>query len=266
MPARPKRRAARARRVRNRQSASSPTQVKLSPRTVSKMIAGRRVIFPTLPNEHDNAVIRRLSTAGLGDLPTDQFGRLLRKEGHSNDRQSILALRLALIRVCFDAADARQHARAAEKDVASARVALGSLTAAISRLGEVRPKRQRGLAGLFGSPLDDTKGSDELNEFGSRCWQIQLDLVPIAQALNLLIGAETAKSKTGKAGERKKRLRILVEGSRTGGRPKPKCRSLLTCGQKDLIIGQLLYLADAACLSTLHKRCYVKSMNSPPRK
>jgi hypothetical protein len=175
------------------------------------MIAGRQII-PTLPNEHDNAVIRRLSTAGLGDLPIDQFGRLLRKEGHSNDRQSIIALRLALIRVYFDAADARQHARAAGKDVASARAALGSLKAAIRRLGEVRPKRQRGVAGLFGSPLDDTKGSDELNEFGSWCWQIQLDLVPIAQALDRLISAETAKSKTGKAGERKKRLRILVEG------------------------------------------------------
>jgi hypothetical protein len=176
------------------------------------MIAGRRVTFPTLPNEHDNGVIRKLSTAGLGDLHVDQFGRLLDQNGRSNDRRNILLLRIALIQVYLDAAHARQHARAAENDIASARAALGSLTAAITRLGEVRPQRQRGVAGLFGSPLDDVKGLDELNEFGSRCWQIQLDLVPLTEKLNHVITAETAKSKTGKGGERRKRLRILVEG------------------------------------------------------
>jgi hypothetical protein len=210
MPTRQKRRASRARPGQS-QSASGLTRVKLSPRIVSEMIAGRRVSFPTLPNEQDNGVIRKLLTAGLGDLHVDQFGRLLHQDGRSNDRRNMLLLRVALIQVYLDAAHARQYARAAENDIASARAALGSLTAAITRLGEVRPKRQRGVAGLFGSPLDDVKGLDELNEFGSRCWQIQLDLVPFAEKLDDLITTETAKSKASKAGERKKRLRFLVE-------------------------------------------------------
>jgi hypothetical protein len=86
-----------------------------------------------------------------------------------------------------------------------------SLKAAVAGLGEVRPRRQRGIAGLLGKPLDDIKGLDELNEFASRCWKIQLDLVPIAQELDDLITAEATKSKLGERGERKKRLRILVE-------------------------------------------------------
>ena len=44
-----------------------------------------------LPNEHDNAVIRRLSTASLGSLPVDQFSRLLRKDGRGDDRLRALA-------------------------------------------------------------------------------------------------------------------------------------------------------------------------------
>jgi hypothetical protein len=71
--------------------------------------------------------------------------------------------------------------------------------------------RQRGIAGLLGSPVDDIKGLDELNQFASKCWKIQLDLVPIAQALDKLITAEIAKPKLGGSGERRKRLRILVE-------------------------------------------------------
>src|SRR5437660_12632281 len=55
------------------------------------------------------------------------------------------------------------------------------------------------------------KGADELNEFGSRCWQLQIDLVPIAQALDHLITAEITRPRSSERGERKKRIRILVE-------------------------------------------------------
>ena len=211
MPARNKRKSARATRVKRPQSATPTTQVELGPRNVSETIAGPRLSLPLLPNEHDNAVIRRLSTASLGTLTIDQFSRFLRKDGRCDDRQTIATLRRILIRVYFVAADARHRARAAQWQIDLAQRALASVKAAVTGLGEVRPKRQRGVIGLFGSPLDDIKGADELNEFVSSCWQTQFDLVPIAQALDHLITAEITKSKSNKRGERKKRLRILVE-------------------------------------------------------
>jgi hypothetical protein len=178
---------------------------------VDSLVPGPSLRLPLLPNEHDNAVIRRLSTASLGSLTVDQFSHLLRKDGRGDDRQTIATLRRMLIRVYFLAADARHRARAAQWQIDLAQRALASVKAALTGLGEVRPKRQRGFIGLFGSPLDDIKGAEELNEFGSNCWQLQLDLMPIARALDHLITAETMKPRSSERGERKKRLRILVE-------------------------------------------------------
>jgi hypothetical protein len=147
----------------------------------------------------------------LGALTVDQSSRFLRKDGRRDNRESIATLRHALIQVYCAAARGRQHARAAQWQIDLAQAALASVKDAITRLGDVRPKRQRGIAGLLGRPLDDIRGLDELNEFGSKCWQIQFDLVPCAYALDELLTIETAKPKPGKRGERKKRLRILVE-------------------------------------------------------
>jgi hypothetical protein len=168
-------------------------------------------MLPLFPNEQDNAVIRRLRTARLGGLPVDQFSRLLRKDGRGDDRQTIATLRRALIQVYVSAAKTRHRARAAQWQIDLAQRALASVKTAVTQLGEVRPKRQRGVTGSFGSPLDDIKGENELNEFGSRCWQLQIDLVPIAQALDHLITAEITRPRSSERGERKKRLRILVE-------------------------------------------------------
>ena len=206
-----KRKSARAPRVHRPQSATIRTQVKLGRRNAAKTIPGPNLRLPLLPNEHDNAVIRRLSTASLGSLPVDQFSRLLRKDGRGDDRQTIATLRHALIQVYVSAANTRHRTRAAQGQIDLAKRALASVKAALRALGEVRPKRQRGVSGLFGSPLDDIKGTEELNEFGSSCWQLQFDLVPIAQALDHLITAEIKKPRSSKRGERKKRLRILVE-------------------------------------------------------
>jgi hypothetical protein len=206
-----KRKSARAPRVQRPQSATTRTQVELGRRNAAKTIPGPSLRLPLLPNEHDNAVIRRLSTASLGSLPVDQFSRLLRKDGRGDDRQTIATLRSMLIRVYFLAADTRHRARAAQWQIDLAQRALASVKTAVTGLGEVRPKRQRGVSGSFGSPLDDIKGADELNEFVSSCWQLQLDLVPIAQALDHLITAEITKPRSSGRGERKKRLRILVE-------------------------------------------------------
>jgi len=205
-----KRKSPRAPRVHRPQSATTSTQVELGRRNAAKTIPGPSLRF-LLPNEHDNAVIRRLSTASLGSLPVDQFSRLLRKDGRGDDRQTIATLRHALIQVYVSAANTRHRTRAAQGQIDLAKRALASVKAALRALGEVRPKRQRGVSGLFGSPLDDIKGTEELNEFGSSCWQLQFDLVPIAQALDHLITAEIKKPRSSKRGERKKRLRILVE-------------------------------------------------------
>src|SRR5262249_53089082 len=199
------------RRVQNRRSARATTRRSLAPQSVPKTTTGRTRFLILLPNEQDDAVIDRLSSASFGDLPVDQFSRFLREDGHCDDDQSIATLRRALIQEYVDAARARHGARAAESQIEVAHAALTSLKTAVIRLGEVRSIRQRGIGGLLGRPLDDIKGLDELNEFGSKCWKIQLDLVPIAQALDELTTAETAKPKPSERGERKKRLRVLVE-------------------------------------------------------
>jgi hypothetical protein len=212
MPAHRKRASAAAKRVRKRQSARATMRVRPAPKSISETTAGRRITLPILlANEQDDAVIRRLSTASPGDLPVDKFSCFLREDDRCDDPQSIVNLRFAVIQVYFAAARARDRARAAQWQINLAQGALVSVKAAVTALGDVRPRRQRGIAGQLGRPLDDIKGLDELNQFASKCWKIQLDLVPIAQALDKLLTAETAKPKPDKRGERKKRLRILIE-------------------------------------------------------
>jgi hypothetical protein len=194
-----------------RDSAAKLVRLDLNAKALTEMIAGRGAILPNLPNAQDNLVVAKLSTSKIGDLSIDQFGRLLCKNEKSPGKEHIVALRLALVRVYFGAANARRYARATKDQIKSARMALASLTNAIEKLDFVRPARQRGLQAVFGSPLDDTKGFDEFNEFGSRCWQIQMNVAPIAQTLNRLIESEVTKSKPAKSGDRKKRLRTLVE-------------------------------------------------------
>jgi hypothetical protein len=175
------------------------------------MIAGRGTILPTLPNMQDNLVIQILATASIGSLPLDHFGYLLCKEKETPGEDHILDLRLCLIRVYFAAANVRLYARATRSQLEAAQAALSSLTHATDQLDQVRPPRQRGLQAVFGSPMDDPKGFDELNDLGARCQQVRMDIVPVIRGLSRAIENERTKSKAGKAGERKKRLRTLVE-------------------------------------------------------
>jgi hypothetical protein len=186
-------------------------RLELDEKALARLIAGEGDILPSLPNMRDNFVIRKLCTAKAGDLPVDRFGGLFLKGGGSPGESHIIALRLALIRVYFAAANVRLYARATRDQVKSAEAALTALTSAIKQLDQVRPPRHRGLQGAFGSPMDDQKGLDEFNDFGSRCSQISMDIVPIMMALSHAIETEKKKPKPAKAGERKKRLRTLVE-------------------------------------------------------
>jgi len=184
-------------------------RLELDAKALLEMITGRRAILPGLPNLQDNLVVQKLSTAKIGDLAVDQFGRLLCREGASPRESHIIALRLALIRVYFAAANVRLYARATQDQFKSAQAALTSLTNATEQLDQVRPPRQRGLQAAFGGPVDDPKGFDELNDLGSKCSQIRMDIVPIM--LDLMRAIEDEKTKPKPAGERKKRLRTLVE-------------------------------------------------------
>src|SRR6202045_1130713 len=183
---------------------------------VCRRLAGRGTI---LPNMQDNLVIQKLATASIGSLPLDHFGYLLCKEKEPLGEDYILDLRLALIRVYFAAAHVRLYARATQVQLESAQAALTSLTNATEQLDQVSPPRQRGLQAVFGSPMDDPKGFDELNEFGSRCLQVRMDIVPVMRVLSRAIENEKTKSRPGKAGERKKRLRTLVEALANWWRP-----------------------------------------------
>lgn len=191
--------------------ATKLVRLELNAKALLDMIAGRQTILPSLPNMQDNLVVQTLSTAKIGDLPVDQFGRWLCKDGTSPRERDVIALRLALIRVYLAAANARRYTRATRAQLKSAQAALSSLLSAIEQIDQVRPPRQRGLQALFGSPIDDPKGLDELTDFGSRCSKIKTDIVPIMMDLSGTIEAETAKPKANTAGERKKRLRTLVE-------------------------------------------------------
>jgi len=186
-------------------------QLELDESALSELIAGRGEILPSLPNARDNLAVHRFTSASIGSLPVDHFGQLLCKPGETFADKHIDALRLGLIQVYFRAAYVRLYAKATQNQIKSARAALASLTNAIKQLDDVSPPRLRGLQGMLGSPLDDAKGLSESNEFHAKCLQIKLDIAAIPMSLEQAIEIETGKPKAAKSGERKKRLRILVE-------------------------------------------------------
>ena len=185
-------------------------KLQIAKKLLMDMSAGRRAAVPSLPNVQDNLVIRQLATVKIGDLPVDQFGRLF-GEDESSQSDHIIELRVDLIRVYIKAADVRLYARATQEQLKSAQSALSSVVKAVKQLDHVRPQRQRGFQALFGSPVDDTKGLDELNDFGARCSTIRMDIINCMQNLSRTIENENAKPRQTAAGERKKRLRTLVE-------------------------------------------------------
>jgi hypothetical protein len=186
-------------------------RLELDANALSGLIAGRGEILPSLSNMRDYFIVQKLSSEKIGDLPVDRFARLFCKDGSPLGESHIIELRLALIQVYFAATNVRRYVRATRNQVKSAQAALTSLTNATKQLDQVRPPRQRGLQGALGSPMDDPKGVDELNDFGSRCSELSMDIVPIMMALTRAIETEKTNPKPTTAGERKKRLRTLVE-------------------------------------------------------
>jgi hypothetical protein len=115
----------------------------------------------------------------------------------------------------FKAARTRQLSKATSNQLKNAKSAYSLLTQATEKLGKVSPDGRDGLlAALEGSPLNDTKGERERNEFASACSMIKSDVVRSFMALHTAI--QTEQKKPPNAGERRKRLRTLVDALADG--------------------------------------------------
>jgi hypothetical protein len=158
--------------------------------------------FLVLRNGHDHLAIDKLRSTPVGALAVDRLVR--------NDRQMVPLMREALVEVYFRAAQAREVSRATKRQISDAKSALNSLTQAIEYLERVSTDGRDGLRMLLeGPPLDDEKGEREVNQMASACWGIRLDVARSTHALQTTIIAESKKPIN--AGERRKRLRTLVE-------------------------------------------------------
>ncbi len=180
---------------------SNPKRVRprLNEKTHSKLIISGP---PFLPNTHDNLVIQQLRTTPVGELAVDGFLR--------DTPQAVPALREALCKVYFKAAKARESSKATKGQLRHAKSALSRLTLTLENLAKVSPDGRDGLRMLLeGPPLDDKKGEREQNELASACWKIRMDVAKAGLALQSAI--KTEEKKNPKAGERRKRLRTLVD-------------------------------------------------------
>ena len=158
--------------------------------------------FLMLRNVHDHLAIDKLRSTPVGALAVDRLVR--------NDPQMVPLMRDALVEVYFKAAKARELSRATKRQISNAKSALNSLAQAIEYLNRVSTDGRDGLSMLLeGPPLDDEKGEREVNQMASACWGIRLDVARSMHALQTTIIAESKKPIY--AGERRKRLRTLVE-------------------------------------------------------
>jgi hypothetical protein len=201
-------RSIRLQQIAKKKSHSAREGVGRAPEPIS-VVATQQPAIPLLSNAQDNLVVQKLASTKFGDLPIDRFAELIRKEDGADAQNPIIALRQRLIQVYQEAANLRQSAKASLTQIRSAQAAARSLSAAVECLDHVKPPRQRGLRAIFGSPLDDHKGFDELNIFAATCWQLKLDLAKVGSELERAISVE--EKKPSRAGERKKRLRTLVD-------------------------------------------------------
>lgn len=172
-------------------------------------LGNRKFILQSYPNLQDHFVIERLIAAPISNLPVDECARVFCKNGKPLEESHIVALRCALIRIYLETATKRLNAKAKSSQVDSARFALSSFMTTLEHLDNVSPPRLRRLQWLFGTPTDDPSGLHEASEFHLECRQIRLEAIPVMLRLCRAIESET--SKPAQAGERKKRLRTLME-------------------------------------------------------
>jgi hypothetical protein len=165
--------------------------------------AGKSGAMPLIAlNVNDTLVIHSLKTAAAGELVVDSL--LL------NSRQTVPELRAALVDVYLKAAKEREASKATKDQLKHAKSARSRLGQALKSLERASTDGQDGLRMLLEGPsLDDYKGERELNAFASECWKIRMDLARPCLTLESAINGE--KNKHSNVGERRKRLRALVE-------------------------------------------------------
>jgi hypothetical protein len=173
----------------------------------TRLVAPRVALNLISFNQQDNLIVELLANAEFGNLPVDRIAEVIWKQ-ETGLQDRVARLRKELVEVYREAAK-RQSEKASWSQINSAEITLRSLTAALERLDRIKPARHRGLQAIFGSSPDDHKGADELNEFAANCWQVKLELANVAQKLARAI--ELEKAKPSKSGDRKRRLRTLVE-------------------------------------------------------
>jgi hypothetical protein len=155
-----------------------------------------------LPNAHDQFAIDKLRSSPAGELATDHLVQ--------NNPEMVSVLRNALVEVYFKAAKTRELNRATKRQISSAKSALTQLMRAVERLETVTNDGRDGLHMLLeASPLDDEKGEREVNQLASGCWRVRMDVTRSMLALDSAINTEAQKPI--KTGERRKRLRTLVD-------------------------------------------------------
>jgi hypothetical protein len=160
----------------------------------------KSVMPPIMGNVKDSLVIQKLTTIAAGELAVDSLVL--------SPQQPVSELRLGLIKVYLKAAKERQLSKATKSQLKNAKGALFQLEQALKNLAKA--STVEGLRMLLeGPPFDDEKGEQELNEFASACWKIKMDVSQPCSALQSAIKTEENKQAT--AGERRKRLRTLVE-------------------------------------------------------
>jgi hypothetical protein len=119
-------------------------------------------------------------------------------------------LRADIALVYVKAARARRGDIATKNQMMLARQALSHLALAHDRLLKIVPLGSRDLKAAFGALAKDLKGLNERNEFTDVCSEILgLDLRNAISKLETALKREAAKPR--RTGERKKRLRSLVE-------------------------------------------------------
>jgi hypothetical protein len=118
-------------------------------------------------------------------------------------------LSVDMARVYMKAALARRGDVATRNQIRAAEQALSGLTLAHDRLLDIVPRGSRTLAAALGDLPKNLKGLDELNDLTEVCNEI---LGHVAEAnLKLRSALDREKAKPGRTGERRKRLRSLVE-------------------------------------------------------
>jgi hypothetical protein len=160
-------------------------------------------------NDQDSKIIASLFNAFLSSLPIDEFAAKFCRTADQSKESSICALRVAISRIYIQSASVRLNTKSTGKQLHSAESALMLMSRALSQLAQVEPFPLWGLHAVLAVPYEDPRGVLEPNAFNGACWQTKLDLMSTLMRLTEAIDREQPKLSLN--GERKKRLRTLVE-------------------------------------------------------